>query len=60
MKELELTYEEIEKFVNHLSEEEFNFLREATYERLLEDVYEEPKKETTKTYKKNLQYVLDK
>ncbi|MBR3362346.1 MAG: hypothetical protein IKG40_00300 [Bacilli bacterium] len=50
MKELNLSYEEIEKFVNHLSEEEFNFLREAVYERLVEDMNDEKKDEKTKTY----------
>ena len=56
MEGLKLSYEEIEKFVNHLSDEEFNFLREAIYERLLEDVYEQPKIETQKTYQKTPKY----
>ena len=56
MEGLKLSYEEIEKFVNHLSDEEFNFLREAIYERLLEDVYEQPKIEAQKTYQKTPKY----
>ena len=44
MKDLELTYEEINKFVNHLSEKEFTFLIESIYERMLENVEEKEEK----------------
>ncbi len=52
MKDLKLSYEEIQKLVNHLSEEEFNLLREAIYERLLEDAYEEKNDDVVTSYQK--------
>ena len=44
MQDIELTYEEIQKFVNHLSDKEFTFLIEAIYEKMLDGIEEEKEK----------------
>ena len=54
MKEIKLSYEDLQKFINHLDDEEFDLLREAIYERLLEDIKEDKIEETPKIYKKNI------
>lgn len=59
MKEVKLSYEEICKFVNHLDDEEFNLLREAVYERILDDIREDKINETEKTYEKKPRFLWE-
>lgn len=52
MRDLKLSYEDIQRFVDHLSDEEFMFLKEAIYDRTLEETIEDEIDITDKVYTK--------